>query len=253
MKRAGHLLQWTLIAMVSAYTGPLHARAAAGARSTTLLSTRYTLKPDHVSQWLQLEKDQVLPALKKAGVKHLTVFETVLGDAPEYTTVRTLEGFGEFDAPDPLVRALGAAAAAQLHEKLAACTQSIHRSLEKRREDFFLDPGNAEVQYASKYRAMPGKSQAYMEFFRTEMMPALRKAKANGTFSGIDVTVTAHGGEWGLITLYMYYPRFAPLDDEPPVAKTLGPEGTRVLLAKGAGLITPLEWIVRKRLPELSY
>jgi hypothetical protein len=26
-----------------------------------------------------------------------------------------------------------------------------------------------------------------------------------------------------------------------------------VLLTKGAGLITPLEWIVRKRLPELSY
>lgn len=28
MKRAGHLLQWTLIAMVSAYTGHLHAQAA---------------------------------------------------------------------------------------------------------------------------------------------------------------------------------------------------------------------------------
>jgi hypothetical protein len=38
------------------------------------------------------------------------------------------------------------------------------------------------------------------------------------------VTVTAHGGEWGLIMLYMYDPRFAPL-----------------------------EWIVRKRLAELSY
>ncbi len=253
MKRATSPLQWTLIVLLSAYTSHVHAQAAAGSQSTTLLFTRYTLKPDQRSQWLQLEKDQVLPALKKAGVKHLSVYETVLGDAPEYTSVRELASFGEFDGPDPLVRALGAPAAAQLQEKLAACTQSIHRSLEKRRGDFFLDPGNAEVQYASKYRALPGKSQAYMEFFRAEMMPALRKAQANGTFSGIDVTVSAHGGEWGLITLYMYYPRFAPLDDEPPVAKTLGPEGTRVLLQKGAGLITPLDWIVRKRVPDLSY
>jgi hypothetical protein len=252
MKCWVQLLQWAAVAVLCVCSD-VHAQAAAGNDSTTLLFTRYTLKPERVAQWLQLEKEQVLPALKKAGVKHLTVFETVLGDAPEYTTVRNLAGFEELDGPDPLVRALGPPAAAQLNDKLAACTQSIHRSIEKRREDFFLDPADAPVQYASKYRAMPGKSQAYMDFFRTEMMPVLRKAKANGTFSGIDVTVSAHGGEWGLITLYMYYPRFGPLDDEPPVAKTLGPEGTRALLAKGAGLITPLEWIVRKRVPDLTY
>ena len=246
-------MRWVLIGVLSAYATGVYAQAAAGDQSTRLLVTRYNLKPDHVAQWLRLEKDDVLPALKKAGIQHLTVYETVFGDGPEYTVVRAMAGFEEFDGPDPLVRSLGAARAARLEEKLTACMQSMHRSLENRREDFFLDPGNAQVQYASKYRAMPGKSQAYMEFFRTEMMPALRKAKENGTFAGIDVTVSAHGGEWGLITLNMYYNAFGPLDDEPPVAKTLGPEGTRALLIKGAGLITPLEWLVRKRLPELTY
>ena len=247
------LLTLALIGVVSVHAGSLYAQAAPASASTPLLVTRYNLKPDHVSQWLRLERDQVLPALKKAGVRHQTVYETVFGDAPEYTTVRTFAGFEEFDGPDPLVRALGAHGAATLEEGLAACTESIHRSVENRREEFFLDPGNAQVQYASKYRAMPGKSLAYMEFFRAEMLPVMRKAKQNGTFAGLDVTVSAHGGEWGLITLNMYYTSFAPLDGEPPVAKTLGPEGTRALLAKGTGLITPLEWIVRKRLPELSY
>jgi len=231
----------------------LHAQAGAANAATPLLVTRYGIKPDRVAQWLMLQQTQVLPALKKAGIKHQTMYETVLGDAPEYTSVRVLAGFEEFDAADPLVRALGTAGAARLQERLDACIQSIHRSIENRREEFFLDPGQAQVQYASKYRAMPGKSQAYMEFFRTEMMPVMRKAQQSGTFAGLDVTVSAHGGEWGLITLNMYYTTFAPLDGEPPVAKTLGPEGTRALLAKGAGLITPLEWIVRKRLPELSY
>lgn len=129
----------------------------------------------------------------------------------------------------------------------------MHRSMENRREDFFLDPGEAAVQYASKYRALPGKSQACMQFFTSEMMPVMRKAQAAGTFAGLDVTVSAHGGEWGLITLYMYYKTFAPLDGEPPVANTLGTAGTVALLAKGTGLITPLEWIVRRRVAERSY
>ncbi len=253
MRHTLQLLVCALIVVGSLHAGKLHAQAPPPARVTHLLVTRYNLEPDHVSQWLQLEREQVLPALKKAGVQHQAVYETVLGDAPEYTVVRTLAGFEEFDGPDPLVRALGAAGAGRLEDALAACTRSIHRSVENRQEEFFLDPGNAQVQYASKYRAMPGKSSAYMEFFRTEMMPVLRKAKDNGTFAGIDVTVSAHGGEWGLITLDMYYTTFAPLDGEPPVAKTLGPEGTRVLLAKGAGLITPLEWIVRRRVLELTY
>jgi hypothetical protein len=253
MRRRLPLLQWAFIGLVVLHTGAVRAQSVINNQSTPLLVTRYNLKPDHVSEWLRLEKDEVLPALKKAGVKHQAVYETVFGEAPEYTAVRAFAGFEEFDGPDPLVRALGTAGAAQLEGKLAACTQSIHRSVENRREEFFLDPGNAQVQYASKYRAMPGKSQAYMEFFRAEMMPVMRKAKENGTFAGLDVTVSAHGGEWGLITLNMYYTSFAPLDGEPPVAKTLGPEGTRALLAKGTGLITPLEWIVRKRVPELTY
>jgi hypothetical protein len=242
-----------LMVLMPLAVSDLHAQAAAGPASTRLLVTRYTLKPDHVAAWLELEKHEVLPALKKAGVQHRAVYETVLGDRPEYTSVRPLAGFEEFDGPDPLARALGESGAARLQARLAECTQSVHRSIENRRDDFFIDPGNAQVQYASKYRAMPGKSQAYMEFFRTEMMPVMLKAKQNGTFAGLDVTISAHGGEWGLITLDMYYTTFAPLDGEPPVAKTLGPEGTRALLAKGTGLITPLEWIVRRRVAELSY
>jgi len=253
MNRASIWQAAALMVLLVSGSRDVPAQAAAGSASTRLLVTRYTLKPDHVAQWRALQRQDVLPALRKAGIQHQAMYETVLGDAPEYTSVRELAGFEEFDGPEPVVRALGDSAAARLQQRLAECTQAIHRSIENRRDDFFLDPGNAQVQYASKYRAMPGKSQAYMEFFRDQMMPVMRKAKENGTFAGLEVTVSAHGGEWGLITLDMYYPRFAPLDGEPPVAKTLGPEGTRALLAKGAGLITPLEWIVRRRVDELSY
>ena len=230
------------------------AAAPSGPTTTPLLVTAFHLKPEKVLEWLTLQKTAVVPAMKKAGVREYTVYETVVGDVSEFQVVRPLtSGFGEFDGPDPLVRALGATAAARLQASLALCTDSVYRSIENRRDDFFINPGTAQTQYASKYRAMPGRSQDYMNFFRTEMMPVMQKAKENGTFAGLTVTVSGHGGEWGLITLNMYYNDFAGLDSEPPVAKTLGPEGTRALLAKGTGLITPLEWIVRRRVADLSY
>ena len=67
------------------------------------------------------------------------------------------------------------------------------------------------------------------------------------------VTVMAQGGEAGLITLNMHYDDFEPLDGSPPVAKTLGPEGTREFLRKGAGLIQPIEQLILRRIESLSF
>jgi hypothetical protein len=65
--------------------------------------------------------------------------------------------------------------------------------------------------------------------------------------------VSLQGGEPGVITLSMFYEDFAPLDGPPPVATTLGPEGTAQFLAKGAGLISQLEQRILQRVPELSF
>jgi hypothetical protein len=65
--------------------------------------------------------------------------------------------------------------------------------------------------------------------------------------------VSAHGGEAGIITLNKFYEDFAPLDVPPPIAKTLGPDGTREFLIKGTGLITPIEQLVLRRQPALSF
>jgi hypothetical protein len=60
-------------------------------------------------------------------------------------------------------------------------------------------------------------------------------------------------GDAGLITLNMHYDEFSPLDGPPPIAKTLGPEGTLEFIRKGAGLITGIQQLVYRRIPELSF
>jgi hypothetical protein len=232
------------------------AAAAAGqeaAGTTRLLVTEIRVKPEKVGEWLALERDEVLPALKKAGVKQYTVFQTLIGDATDFVIVRPLPSFAEFNGPDALERALGPDKSAALVAKLRACTDSMHRSIENRHDDLFLDPGQAAALFMSRYRALPGKARDYMSFVRAEMFPVMKRAKADGTFSGLEVTTSVQGGEPGIITLNMYYSDFAPLDGPPPVAKTLGPEGTAAFLAKGAGLITQLEQRILRRVPELSF
>ena len=246
-------LRKLLLAALALSATAAWAQSEAGNGITRLLVTEAHVKPDMVEEWLALQREHVVPALKKAGVKQYTVYQTVVGETSAFVIVRPLPSFGEFDGHDPLDRTLGATAAATLRSKLGDCLASVHSRIENSQNEFFLDPGPAEALFVSRYRALPGKSRDYMNFVRAEMMPPMRQAQENDTFAGLSVTVSVQGGEPGIITLNMFYDDFAPLDGPPPVAKTLGPEGTAAFLVKGAGLINQLEQSILRRLPELSF
>lgn len=224
-----------------------------GLSMTRLLLTEVHVKPDKVDQWLALERSEVVPAMKKAGVKQYVVWQTLIGEVTDYVIVRPLPTFAEFNGGGPLEAALGADKAAALRAKLRDCEISVHRSIENSHDEFFLDPGAAQALFVSRYRAMPGKARDYMDFVRAEMYPVMKKAQADKTFAGLTVTTSVQGGEPGIITLNMFYNDFAPLDGPPPIAKTLGPQGTAQFITKGAGLISQLEQRILKRIPEISF
>jgi hypothetical protein len=54
-------------------------------------------------------------------------------------------------------------------------------------------------------------------------------------------------------TLITYHPNFADLDAGSPLTRTLGTEGVAKVLAKGVGLSTTIEQVVRRRVADLSY
>ena len=66
------------------------------------------VKPDMLNEWLDLQRNEVVPALKKAGVKTRTVYTTGLfGTSGEYVVVTPFEKYAEFDQGSPLIKALG--------------------------------------------------------------------------------------------------------------------------------------------------
>jgi hypothetical protein len=57
------------------------------------------VKPEMMTEWLTLQKDKVVPALKKAGVTERKVYRTVLGDTTEFISYRPFPDYGEMDGP----------------------------------------------------------------------------------------------------------------------------------------------------------
>jgi hypothetical protein len=71
--------------------------------------------------------------------------------------------------------------------------------------------------------------------------------------AALAVTTSVQGGEPGIITAQHVLQRLRLLDGPPPVAKTLGPQGTAQFLTKAQGLISQLGQRILKRVPNLSF
>jgi hypothetical protein len=220
--------------------------------------TRYLVitdrvKPEKTSEWLALQKDEVLPALKKAGVRERKIYHTVLGDTTEFVTYLPFPDYGEMDGPDALDRALGKATAADLKERLGNCLLSSYSRLERSQNEFFIDPGDAPALFSSAYRAAPGRSGDYLVFLREHMQPPMQRAVESGFIEGYQVMLTDQGGEVGIYVLNMFYPDFDTLDQGPPAAKMMGAEERAEFFRAGAGLIAPLGQYIYRYEADLSF
>ena len=156
------------------------------------------VKPEMVDEWLKLQKDTVVPELKKAGVPSRTVYSSrVFGTAFEYRIVQPLNRFADFDS--------------------------------------------AALQAA-------GKMQEYQELYKTEVVPALKKAAAY-----VNVASRRLGTDGLDLTFETPMNKFAELDAPPALVGSLGPEGAARLTAKLNGLATVVENTIWVRENNLSY
>src|SRR6516225_51436 len=81
---------------------PSIGRAQMPAAPTISRVTVTEVKPDMLDEWLDLQKNELIPALKKGGVKTRTVYSSGLfGTAGEYVSIVPVEKFASFDEPNP--------------------------------------------------------------------------------------------------------------------------------------------------------
>ena len=81
-------------------------------------------------------KNDVVPALKKAGITQYWVHQTVLGgDVNEWNSLTLYKNFADLDGPPPLVKALGQEGADRLAAKGAGIVLSLERKVLRYRAD----------------------------------------------------------------------------------------------------------------------
>jgi hypothetical protein len=224
------------------------------AQSAPVTLSRMTIthvKPEMLNEWIDLQKEMI-PALKKGGVKTRTVYQTyIFGNTYEYVTTMPFESYAEFDNPNPLVRALEPAGAARLNEKLRKCIVSSNSFSNTRLTDISNLVDNdtpPPIIVSARYRIAPGKIQDFESLVKSEVLPVYKKSKVRFT-----VNRRGPGTNTSDVTMTTYYAKFADLDGGPFLVKQLGQAGADKLNAKFVGIRTMIEVVTRRRVADLSF
>ncbi len=241
-------------AITLALFGPTElATAQAPAPATTRSYVQVIrLKPDMVTEWMDLQKNEVIPAQKKAGVTSRVTLATAVGNSFEYILITPFASWASMDGEAPLTRALGAAGAAALNAKLRKCIMTQTSFLTSRQDDLSL-PADALVWRTTVRRALPGKMQEYLAFYKAEVLPAMQKAKADGKIAGFVLATRGVGALSREFTSSTLYNKFADLDGPNPLAAVVGQDAATAIGAKSDLLTTTAQTYVRRRVADLSF
>jgi hypothetical protein len=222
--------------------------------TTRILVQVSQLRPERVAEWRALQQNEVMPALKQAGVTQRTVLETLFGDRMEYVSLRPLPSFAEFDGEGVLAAALGQRAADALAAKLAACTVSTQRYVINRQNEFNVGALTGPIFVTTRYRLNPGAAPTYRQFLRDYAHALNGRGVQEGKILGASVSISGNGApEPGLWIQTTYLANAAGLDAGGLAGQLLEQGQVQLLNQRAAQLRTTHSNVVRRVIPELSY
>lgn len=212
------------------------------------------VKPDMLNEWMDIQKNEINPALKKAGIKQRTVSGTLLGNTYEYVSVTPITTMGIFDGQNVIAQAVGPEAAARMLTKLRKCVVSTRTYSLTRLADLSAPPDSpGPITVITRRRVAAGKRQEYEAYIKNDILPLYKKAKAEGKVLGYTVSARGLGSFGNEIGSSVSLAKAADLDKGPALTQMLGREGAAKVAAKGAGLTTVIETVVRQRIADLSF
>lgn len=237
-------------ALLLALTGSNRAAAQSGAPMTARVTVTQ-VKPDMLNEWLDLEKNEVVPAMKKGGQKTMTIYATrIFGNSHEYVAIVPFEKYADFDGQSPLVKALGADGAARLSAKLRKCVASATSYSITRAPDLsnVLEEAMPNMIVTAHYRIAVGKMTEFENLMKSDVLPVYKKGK-----TGLIVNHRGAGANPNDVTVSTVYTKFADMDGGPFLTRQLGQDGAAKVNAKFAGIRNLIDVYVRVRVPELSF
>lgn len=244
----GAALGASAVALVGA-DGPLRAQTTpARTAQTWIRIDTVQVKPEMWTEYRQLERDEVIPALRKAGVPSRAAWITAeFGSTYEMVLVRPMADFGEYDTGDSLAKALGPRDAERLRERLRRCLLSRDSAAVLQRSDLSVVEAPRPFAVVTTLSVAPGRGDEYEAFLR-ETLPDVRKA---GIVFGVYQRVYGQSTAWLLVENLDSLRELS----QPPSAwlRAFGQEGGDRLLNRLTGIVTSVERKVFRFDPELSF
>jgi hypothetical protein len=215
------------------------------------------VKPEMVTEWEDLQKKVVNPALKKSGLKERSVFQTAaFGTSFEYVVITPIASFAQYDEPmSPLRKTLGEDAFRDYQTKARRCTVSVQTFADQTRPDLSYMgrtasmTGPPKLAVVNSISVVPGRAAAFESLVKTDVLPAMKKADVIGYF----LNQTMFGGDGYGYTSVVFLDSFADLGKGSPFVRALGPEGAAKLTGKFAGLIAHQERVIVRFNTDLSF
>jgi hypothetical protein len=257
MKRAFRILPSVLLVLALAPLGG-SGRVAAQTPSSAPAPSEWAsvavvkVKPDMITEYADLQKNEVIPALKKGGIKERAVWQPAMfGPAYEYHIVTPIDGLARYDSPSPIVTALGEDGARTLGAKNRRLVESSQTYLMRLRADLSNPPqmtGPPKLALITFVSTAAGRGADFANVIKSDVTPAVRKAQ-----TGYLVYQTMLGGDTGGFVTVVPVESFATLTLPSPIVTAMGQAAYDRLLAKTAGIVTGLERHVMRFNPDLSF
>lgn len=225
---------------------PAAAQAAAG--PVWLRIDTVQVKPEMWTEYRALERDEVIPALRKAGVRSRAAWTTAeFGSTYEIVLVRPLADFGDYDTGDSFGRALAPRDAERLRDRLRRCLLGRDSAAALQRADLSVGETGRPFAVVTTVAVAPGRGPDYEDFLR-ETLPAVRKG---GIVFSVYQRIYGQPAAWLLVQNLDSLRELAQAPNA--FFRALGQDDAERRLGTLAGIVTSVERKVFRFDPELSF
>jgi hypothetical protein len=216
--------------------------------------TIVSAKPEMTMEFENLVKNELNPALAKAGVKWLDVWQTAgFGNEFDYVFVSPIENYAQFDGQSPLVKALGKEGAAAWYAKASKMVNNVRTMSYIVRDDLSHNTKMTalpKMAVVSRVSVAPGRNAEFENFIKNDYLPPTKQSGIAGYW----VSQLQFGGNVNEYLTVTLHENFAELEKGPPPGRVLGRDGLMKLMQKMPnGVVLHQERIFARFNPELSF
>lgn len=232
--------------------GPIGAQGDQSQVSQLLHITYVTLKPETAPQWAMLQRDEQIPAQKKAGLLWRDTWASAQsGDTYLRAIVTPVSALSQYDGANPLIKVLGESGTQALGDKVRRFIDSGQQMIIRTRPDLGYGARSARPTLAvlATVTVAPARVAEFESLIKSEIAPAYKKANV----SYYAVSQVVYGGDTNQYMTLVPVENFAALAKGHPLELALGPAGAARLTQKAGATITKLERTIVRYLPDLSF